>query len=229
MSNYWADRLSAGQPPAEQPQSLGDQYREWQSGKMGGNGSSGSLMYSLPLTSEQRAAARPQVFEPVQYSGLEGYMHARPSKFEQTPTESDFGFLKRVGSDATMHHMSEMFPADEFARVQAAVDAAKARLDGTAPSHDQVRAQIEGRSTGSGVGIMGSSTPQDRAALVGRFGGRVIDGQGHVTTEALAAMTPLSSVEAFAIARQREAEQRGLIPQRTQAPTGSSGDGWHIQ
>jgi hypothetical protein len=230
MTNFWADRIAP--IPAELPPqpSLGQQYSSWQSAKSA-NGSSGSYIYSSEYKAAitgQRAAQRPSIYVPAQQPTLEERANApRPSKWDQKLGQSDQDYVSKL--KPMLQHLAETLQPDELERVAASYNSAVERLEGGVGTHDQLRAHLTAKADGSGRGIMGSSTPHERAAIVGRFGGRVIDGQGHVTTEALAAMTPLSSVEAYSLARQRQAEAAGQIPQRTEAPTGSSGEGWHVR
>jgi hypothetical protein len=84
-----------------------------------------------------------------------------------------------------------------------------------------------------GGGITGFDTPQARAdALGGRFGGRQIQADGALANSvaSVGAAPQLSSMSAHMIAREREAQARGQLPQRQDTSTlQSSGEGVFIR
>lgn len=155
------------------------------------------------------------------YQGLQSYQSRSVDPLAQRPGESAEAWRRRVQS--VIRHL----PADEAQARLAAIEQASA-----VQSHEQLRAQLDGRQ-GNGTGIMGNATAQERAVALGsRWGGREIAGQGELAAQALAtpgqASPTYSNAEAYAIARAREAEMRGQMPQRTEIPAGSSGEGWVV-
>jgi hypothetical protein len=148
------------------------------------------------------------------------------SKYAQKPGESDHAFTARLRGIG-LEHLAETLPQAELAAVAASYNGAVQRIEqgGGPQTGEQLHEQLAARQTVVDRGLY-DGTPQDRAALVGRWGGRVIQGQGHAMVETISSGTPLSSVEAYALARQRDAEASGQLPQRQAVPASSSGSGW---
>lgn len=208
---FWDERLA---PPAPaQPQgSLGDQYRAWQRGKMGGNGSSGSAIYAERPTGP---AARPDLYAgSTPYGGLESYAGGKADTLARRQGESTESWRRRILA------VARALPAEEVEQRLAAVDQAEGQ--GKTVGHPSERAES--------LGIMGAS-PADRAQLVGGrgFGGRQVEANGHVHTGSLAAQHPASISEISQELRLREQAMRGQQPQRQEIPTGSSGQGIFIR
>ena len=167
MSFNWAEKTAPSAP--EQPLSLGDMYRAHQASKST-NGASGSFVYSPEYQAAingQRTVSRPDLYQgSQQYQGLQSYSRTTRSKHEPRDGESAFAYLQRVDRAAFLQHMADELPEDEFARVQAAVEAARQKVAG-GTSHEQLRQQLDSRTSGTGIGLMGVSRPtgQQRSTL----------------------------------------------------------------
>lgn len=212
MTFQWAERLAPAEPV--QAQGLQDQYSAYQASKSA-NGASGSFIYSPQYRAAingQRAVSRPDIYAggSQQYGGLQSYQAKPRDPLARKPGESIEAWRRSV------LRVARHLPDDAVNAALAAIDQAQEQ----AAEHPSQRVEE--------LGIMGLS-PQDRAAAVGRFGGRQIEQNGGAAVEPLSAARPLSSVEAAAIARQRQAARRGQEPQRTEIPGGSSGTGWMVR
>jgi len=211
MGNFWADHLATPSAP-EMPQAGAAAYRAHR------RLTSGSRLYDEPV-----AKTRPHIYDPEApvYSGLEQYSTSVNDKFARRAGESAEAWQRRVNN--SIRHL----PADQRLALETAIEAA--RTAEQLGSFEQLRTALDSRVEGTGYGITGADTPYDRAAIHGRFGGRQVEAQGHLAlgVESIAQVPHLiSGVEAAMVARQRAAEQAGLLPQRTTAPTGSSGSGF---
>lgn len=201
---FWQDKLQAESGPA-QPLSLGEQYREWQRNKSA-NGASGSRIYDLAPTPEQRSAQKPSRYVENTYQGLEGYTGGPlKSKHLPRPGESDHAFIARTQATG-LEHLADQLPAAEVEAVAAAYNAAVERtgkLDVTAVRRLSVQ-------------DYGSQREQLGAGRSRGFGsGRALDFNGHITADTISSSRPASMAEVGVIMRQREAEQRGQQPQHT--------------
>lgn len=122
---------------------------------------SASMIYQEPAPQPQRS----QVFVPNSYQGLGQYAQAKPSQFEQKPGESDFSFAKRL-EGIGLQHLAETLPAAQLERVAASYNSAVERINGVQATHADLRQQLDQRQSGVNRGVMGSMSPQDRAAVV---------------------------------------------------------------
>lgn len=212
-SDFWAEHTQPVEPA--QPMSLGEQYRSYQASKSAGG--SGSMMYSLPTAPEQRAAAAAtmkKIYEARNYRGLESYTDKQRDPLDARPGESPEAHRRRVIQVG--RHLEE-----------GELERRLAEIDEGAATHEELRAQIDGRTSGTGIGLMGS--PQERAGLVGRWGGRQPEANGHATVEPISSGRPLSMVEVNAAIRANEEAARGQQPQHPEIPTGSSGTGIFVR
>lgn len=196
--NFW-DRTAPA--ASEQPQGLGAEYRAWR------RQTSASAIYAEPTA----PAAGPDLYVARQYGGLDSYAGAKADPLAPRPDESREAYQRRILS------VARALPDEE-------VQARLAAVDERIASHNELRQHLDGRTTGTGIGIMGLS-PADRAAAVGRFGGRQVEANGTATVEPLSDGRPASAAEINMIMREREAARQGQQPQRTEIPTGSSGTG----
>jgi hypothetical protein len=204
MMGFWEAQLSAGQAPAQQPQSLAQHHREWM------RRTSASAQYAEPAGPAQRPSI---------------YVQAEPKTYSSNVNDK---LARRAGESAEawrrpVNNVIQHLPADQRLALESAIEAA--RTAEAPQDHAGLRQQLDARVEGTGYGIAGAA--YDRTAVHGRWGGRTIEAHGQVASsvETIAQVPGLSSnVAAYAIARQREAEARGEIPQRTVAPT-SSGTG----
>jgi hypothetical protein len=203
MTFSWAEKTT---PPAPaQPQGLGAEYQAWR------RQTSASGIYAEPAA----PATKPDLYVERRYGGLEGYAGAKADPLAPRQDESPEAYRRRILS------VARALPDEE---VQARLAAAG---DERIATHSDLRQHLDGRTTGTGIGIFDLAPEQRAAALGGRFEGRRMRGTG-ATAESISD-APMSSVEAYALARQRDAAQRGQVPQRTEAPTGSSGEGIFIR
>ena len=173
----------------------------------------------LPPTPEQLAAQRPQRYVPAGRS-LESYVSTAPrSKYDPRPGESDHGYTARLRGIG-LQHLAQVLDQATLERVSAAYNSAVQRLEG-GTTHEQLRAQLDARADGSGRGVMGSSTPQERATALGsRFGGREIAKNGGLADSIAPAVPRVDMAAAW---------QRQNLPafaQRPEIPAGSSGSGF---
>lgn len=199
--NFWNRTAPAA---SEQPQGLGAEYRAWR------RQTSASAIYAEPMA----PAAKPSLYSERQYGGLQSY-GGKADPLAPRPDESPEAYRRRILS------VARALPDEE---VRARLAAVEERI----ASHDDLRQHLDGRTTGTGIGIMGLS-PADRAAAVGRFGGRQIEQNGTATVEPLSDGRPSSAAEINMIMREREAARQGKQPQRTEIPTGSSGTGIFVR
>jgi hypothetical protein len=216
-SNFWASRLSAEQAPApEFPRADGAAYRAHR------RLTSGSRLYDEPVAPVQRAIYDPEARQPT----LEERANApRPSKWEQKLGQSDVDYVSKLRPQ--LQHLAAHLPAAELERVAGQYNAAVTRLESGVGSHEQLRESLNAKTEGTGIGIMGAA--HDRAAAWGvRHDSRQVEANGALAMQAgtIAPGAKISSADAYALARAREAEQRGLVPLRTTPPQGSTGDGW---
>lgn len=205
--NWWARVLASEPPaPAEQPQS----YAAYQAAKPA-NGSSGSFIYSPTFQAAIRGqqAPRPAIYaDSPAPKTLADYVTNAPDKFARRPGESAESWSRRISR--VLHHL----PAELAQALQAAID--QAYQAEQAQNHDQLRGQITAaqRFSGTGTGLYGTATPQQRAQILGsRHGGRQIAAQGHLASqvESLADKVPASGASVHAIIREREAALRGFV------------------
>lgn len=181
---------------------------------------------ALPLTAEQRATQRPQRYSQG-YQGLQAYSQVTTSKFLPHPGQSDMDYTRKL--ERVLPHLADQIPADEMAQVVEAYNGAVERLNGT-QTHTELRQHLAGRQ-GVGTGVMGNSTPQQRAAALGsRWGGRDIRADGDLANRALQApgqpvITSASQINQ--IMAQREAERTGPPVQHADVrQLRSTGTGW---
>ena len=158
------------------------------------------------------------------YSG-----QAQTSKHLLRPGESAWAFKARTERTG-LRHLSENLPAAELEAVAAAYNGAVEHLEGGTVDQ-QVRETPVGRwgevrgSLGlanvTGRGIMGTSSPQERAtALGGRFGGREIERNGGLANSIGPAPARVDMAAAW------ERQRLPGYAQRTEIPAGSSGTGF---
>jgi hypothetical protein len=213
--NFWQSKLPAVEPffpPAD-----GAAYRAWQAAR-----GVSSMYWDRPTPAPPRNLY--QDAEPPKQ--LTDYQSASPvSKYAQRPSESDGAYIQRLSP--LTKHLKDVLPADELATVAEQFNAAIGRLESDQASHAQLRANQDAR--GTTLGVTGLA-PQDRAAALGHrgFGERTLTTNGHVQADVLADKQPMSNVAVHQLVREREAAQRGQPPQRTEIPTGSSGEGWMV-
>jgi hypothetical protein len=206
--NFW--QRTAPAAPVEQPRSLGEEYRAWQRSKAGGNGASGSAIYAEPAA----PAARRELYVDRQYGGLQSYAGEQADPLDRRPGESVEAWRRRVTA------VARALPDEEVATRLAAIDQA----DDAPQNHDELRAQMERRVSGTGVGILHTMSASDRAAA--------LNGRGNVSSaEHLGAANsgparPASMADVLAAMHARELAQRGQQPQRQEIPAGSSATGW---
>lgn len=169
------------------------------------------MIYQEP-TQQRARPPRPE----NTYSGLGAYAQSGPvSKFGQRAGESDQAFVNRLRPLTA--HLAQSLPADELATVVEQFNSAVQRLEG-GQSHQQLRTQLDSRQAGTGRGVFGTATPQARATMVGRFGGRDVRADGHLAAKALT--TPgqpaiASASDINATLAERERARMGQEPQRT--------------
>ncbi len=185
---------------------------------------SASGIYRVPAPANRR----PSIYaDTPAYLGLGSYTRSQQSKFLPKPGQSDQDYTSKLRP--LLAHLAESLPADELALVTEAYKSAEERLQG-GQTHAQLREQLDNRNSGTGVGVMGAASAQARGAIVGsRFGGRSPVAQGSLAVRALYTPgqgQPMTAADAYAIARQRDAERQGQQPQRQEIPAGSSGTGW---
>lgn len=213
MTFSWADKVA---PEPAQPMSLGEEYRAWQRAKSGGNGSSGSMLYSLPTMPEQRTAVqRPSIYEPRQARPLQDYMGKQRDPLDRREDESTEAWRRRVTA------VARALPDEEVAARLAAIDQADEQERVT--NHDQLRAHLSSRKTGTGIGIFDLSPGQRAAALNARQG---VTPAQHLDAWDSAPARPASISDVRQAIQAREMAQRGQQPQRQAIPEGSSGTGW---
>jgi hypothetical protein len=224
--NFWADKVA---PEPAQPMSLGEEYRAWQRSKAS-NGASGSLVYSEEYQAAingQRTVSRPDLYQgSEQYQGLGSYARTTRSKHEPRDGESAFGYLQRVDRPAYLQHMADELPEDEFARVQAAVEAARQKVAEGVGDHAALRERLENRSSGEGIGLFSMNAKARSAAWNARPN---ITGQAHLGAANSAPARPASMADVRAAIQASEMAQRGQQPQRQEIPEGSSGTGIFVR
>lgn len=114
---------------------------------------SASMIYNPRPTT----APGPSVYVDSQYTGLSGYQGGSADKLAKRPGESTESWRRRV--QAVGRHL----PEDDLAARLAEIDAAD-----QVQTHEQLRDQLDARQSGVDRGIMGSMSPQDRAAMMNR-------------------------------------------------------------
>lgn len=173
-------------------------------------------------TAEQKAAARPSVWTQAPQRSLADYTSPDPAAaYMQRPGESDHGYVVRLRHQ--LQALNDRLDPASLAKVAESYNAAVVRTEqGTGPA--DLRAQLA--AGGSGVGVYGTMTPQQRAAAV-QARNATVAGQGDVAHQALDRPAGLASMASLnQIMRQREAERLGQQPKRAELPSGSSGTGW---
>jgi hypothetical protein len=142
---------------------------------------SGSLIYQ-PVKAQP---APVKIYDNTPPKTLADYASAPVrSKFQQEPGESDTNFTKRL-ERAGLVHLTENLPAAELEVVSAEYNAAFQRLQG-GQTHADLRAHLDSRQSGTGIGLVGASTPLQRAQALGsRFGTRDVQGNGHLGAQVL--------------------------------------------
>jgi hypothetical protein len=213
--SFWTDKIRPAEP--ELPRADRAAYQQHMAAI------SGSGIYRPSA----RPQARPEIYVPREQKQLQDYAGAARSKYLPRQGESDRDYAARL--QPLLQHLAEELPEAELAQVAEEYNAAIERLEGGQQTHAALRQQLDSRQSGTGVGIMGAS-PTERAAMVGRHGGREIEGQGHRTVETIAASQPISAAQVNQILQQREAEPAQQPPQHTDVSSlRSSGEGWHIR
>jgi hypothetical protein len=184
---------------------------------------SGSMIY----VDAPAPVQKPSIYAQAEPRTLSDYA-SQParSQFEQRPGESDDAYANHR-LNGLLQHLAETLPPDELAAVADSFNAAVRRLEGSAQTHADLRKQLDARQSGTGRGIIPGG-PADRATdLGGRWGGRQVEANGHVTVASISDNPTMSSIAAHAIARQRAAEQRGQQPQHSDlSGLRSSGSGF---
>lgn len=178
---------------------------------------SGSMIYQPTPT----PAPRPSIYASTPPKALSDYASsAPPSRYAQRAGESDEAFTSRL-QGIGLNHLAETLPRPEIVAVAGEYNAAVERLASGALNHDQLRAQLSARAEGTGRGIMGTGTPQDRASVLGsRFGGREIAKQGGLADSIGPAPARVDMAAAW------ERQRLPVYAQRQEIPTGSSGTGF---
>ena len=161
----------------------------------------------LPELPEQRAArlaaARQARYDAPQYGGLTGYQSKDADKLDRQPGESTEAWRRRV------LRVARHLPEEEVEARLAAIDQAE-----QPPTFEALREQLDQRTSGTGVGIMGASSPTQRAAAYhASLNRRGRDGSA-LTYQPDATTRPASMAEINAIIAEREAARRGQQPQR---------------
>jgi hypothetical protein len=161
--SFWTDKIQPVAP--ELPRADGQAYRAHR------RQTSASGIYAEPT----RPQGRPQIYDYTPPRTLSDYASQGPrSKWEQAPNQSDRDYTAKL--KPYLQHLAETLPPAELERVAASYNAAITRLEGGQYSHTDLRRDLESRTSATGRGIMGTSTPQDRAAALGsRWGGREIE------------------------------------------------------
>jgi hypothetical protein len=136
---------------------------------------------------------RPSIYVDNQYAGLGAYTTTRKSPWQQggkTPGESDQAYVNRLKGH--VQHLAETLPAAELEVVAAEYNAAVQRLEG-GQTHTQLREQLDSRTSGTGVGIMGAASLTERAAALGNrgFGGeQQLQPLGHLAADTTVGVQP---------------------------------------
>jgi hypothetical protein len=205
MTFSWADKVAPAVIQPELPRADGAAYRAMR-----------RLESASGIYDELVVQPRPQIYEQVTPRTLADY--GRPtSKYAQRQDESDQAFTSRLRG-VGLQNLAEKLPEDELATVAGEYNAAVERINGGGPGdHDQLRAQLDTRQSGTGVGLL-SASPTERAAMVGRWGGRQIAADRNHTVEAISANQPASMAQVNAIMRQREEAQKSAPPEHTDVP-----------
>jgi hypothetical protein len=187
--NFWLDKLREAQPPAP---TISEGERR------------GLAFWHGPVASSQSRGAQIQATRERIYSdsvapkGLGDYTSNRPqSKYVQKAGESDTGYIRRL--QPLLHHLADNLSEAELGTVAESYNAAVTRLEGGTQTHAELREQLGPRQDvgttilgANGVGVLGSSTPKDRAA---QLAGRPRD-----------ARAPMSMTEVRAAMNAREAQ-----------------------
>lgn len=187
--------------------SLAEQYRELRRAQ------SASMIYQEPAA----PAPRPTVYTESTYGGLGQYSGRQADPLARMHGESFEAYERRLRS------VGRHLPDGEIEARLEAVTSAASEQQWTWEAH---RAQVDNR-TGTGTGIMGNLTPQERGAVVGsRFGGREVQAQGYLASRVESTgAAPRSNVEVHAMLREEEAARQAAWHTRT-ASLRSSGTGW---
>ena len=169
MTDFWTAKMAEIAPAPELPRADGAAYRAHR--RM----TSGSRLYNEPLPPQ----ARQSLYVESGYS-LENYQTAvLPAKFERRPGEGVENWERRVRQQYLNH-----LPDDQKAALLAAIADARAQESGM--SHEQLRAGLDARDSGTGIGIGGAGdSPYARAQVHGRFGGgsQVVEKNGHLANQ----------------------------------------------
>jgi hypothetical protein len=183
---------------------------------------SASMIYQEPLA----PAPRPQIYVEAP---VRDYSTPPPSKYGHRVSESDYAYVARL--KPLLQHLTESLPQAELATVAQQYNDAVTRIEqgGGPQTGQQLREQLAARQTGTGRGIYGDATPQQRAQAVGRFGGRQVEANGTASVEPISDGRPASVAEISAIMREREQQRQGQQPMRQEIPEGSSGTGIFIR
>jgi hypothetical protein len=190
MSSFWEAKVGPMAPVAsEAPRAYGEAYRAHRR-----QFSASGIYAEAP-----RPQGRPSIYVPREQKQLQDYRGSQRDPLAARPGETPEAHRRRILS------VARALPKDE-------VEAMLAAIDEGAQSHQELRGQLESRQ--ASIGLM-AATPQERAAMVGRHGGRVVQGQGHTQPEPLAAHAPMSMAEVNARLRLREEAMKGQEPQHT--------------
>jgi hypothetical protein len=214
---YWQEALGIpAQPPTAPavPRADGAAYREMRAQQ------SGSLIYRMPVLSEQAAGAKPKsIYDGgVQYAGLQVYQSRQaPTWADRKAGESLTAWKKRLG--AFCGHEGNGLPAEVLEELSKPDE----QISG-----EEHRARVDAQ----GLGITGLSPHQRVQAVEARFGtrsgSRQIAQQGELaadTSATIARTRMISGAQAYGTPR-ANAEQQRQQPQRPTIPDGSSGQGW---
>jgi len=172
-ANYWGAKLA---PPApEYTPGSGDAYRAWAAGNTTAN--------SLPQGwvaayngQGQQPQNRPEYADSTRT--LADYAsRGTQSKHLMRGDESPSAYLARMGTIS--RHLDEL-PAAEKAAVEAAITEAQERLNAQPGDHESLRAQLDNRADGTGVGLYGKDMLKEYQA---REAAAAASYRSHVTTE----------------------------------------------
>jgi hypothetical protein len=157
------------------------------------------------------------------YQGLESYASAPMSSKYDQGNLSDVAYTQKL-KPLLQHILEELQDEPELLqRIADQYNAALQRVEG-GQTHEQLGEHLDSRTTGTGVGLGGVTTPRQRAQALGsRWGGRDVQANGHLVSHVPS--TP--GQPSLSMLSRLPKQEPVRIPQRTDISSmRSSGEGW---